>query len=92
MYRFFGKELDSSIYFTLYGLSKVADSLKQTRPFHFPITYDRTIVAIKIYAMLSNSGLVDIKKIDGDTYITTTEKGHVETILTSRYWVILTSP
>jgi ABC-type molybdate transport system permease subunit len=59
MYTFLGKELDNSIYFTLYWLSKVADSIKQTR---FPITYERTKVSIKIYTMLSNRGLVDIKK------------------------------
>jgi hypothetical protein len=31
--------------------------------------------AIKVYNMISGSGLVDIKKIDGDTYITITKKG-----------------
>jgi predicted transcriptional regulator len=34
-----------------------------------------TKVAIKIYDMISNNGLVSIKKIDGDTYVTTTAKG-----------------
>jgi hypothetical protein len=73
--RLSGKEIDNSIYFTLYQLWKIADSLNQARPFHFPITYDRTKVAVKIYTVLSNSGLVDIKKIDSDTYVTTTKKG-----------------
>ncbi|MFZ0895564.1 MAG: hypothetical protein WAZ77_13790 [Candidatus Nitrosopolaris sp.] len=44
-------------------------------PYHLPINYDRTKVATKVYNMISNNGLVDIKKIDGDTYITITKKG-----------------
>jgi hypothetical protein len=28
MFRSYGKELDSSVYFTLYGLGKIAESLK----------------------------------------------------------------
>jgi hypothetical protein len=35
----------------------------------------RTKVASKVYNMISNNGLVDIKKVDGDTYVTVTEKG-----------------
>ena len=41
----FGKEIDSSTYFTLYGLGKVADSFKQIRPYLLAIHYDRTKVA-----------------------------------------------
>jgi hypothetical protein len=48
-----GKEIDNSIYFTLYQLWNIAKSLKN------PITFDRT-KAIKIYTMLSKDGLVDI--------------------------------
>jgi len=33
-----------------------------------------TKIAIKVYNMISNNGLVEIKKIDGDTYVTITEK------------------
>ena len=45
-------------------------------PYHLPINYDRTKVATKVYNMISNkSASVDIKKIDGDTYITITKKG-----------------
>ncbi|MGC1928851.1 MAG: hypothetical protein WA667_07730, partial [Candidatus Nitrosopolaris sp.] len=41
-----------------------------------------TKVAIKIYNMISNDGLVAIRKIEGDTYVTITEKGeHVSTKL-----------
>src|SRR5215469_18356920 len=35
------------------------------------IKNDRTKVASKVYNMISNNGLVDIKKIDGDIYVTT---------------------
>jgi hypothetical protein len=76
------KEMDNSSYFTLYMLSKLANSFRDISPWHLPITYDRTKVAIKIYNMISKnndvgpySGLVTIKKIDGDTYVTTTKKG-----------------
>jgi hypothetical protein len=82
IFRSLGKEIDDSVYFTLYQLSKVANLFKDISPWHLPITYDRTKVAIKIYNMISKnndvgpySGLVTIKKIDGDTYVTTTKKG-----------------
>jgi predicted transcriptional regulator len=74
IFRSFGKEIDDSIYFTLYGLGKVADSFKQIRPYHIPVYYDR-IKAVKIYTMMSNTGLVVIKKIGGNIYVTTTKKG-----------------
>jgi hypothetical protein len=75
MFRLSGKEIDNSIYFTLYALKEIANSFKDISPYHLPINYDRSKVAIKVYNMISNNGLVDIKKIDGDTYITITEKG-----------------
>jgi hypothetical protein len=53
----------------------VANSFKDISPHHLPINYDRTKVASKVYNMISSNGLVDIKKIDGDTYITITKKG-----------------
>src|SRR5262249_32478577 len=62
MFRLSGMEIDNSIYFTLYQLWNIVKSLKD------PITHVRT-KAIKIYTMLSKDGLVDIKKIDGDTYV-----------------------
>jgi predicted transcriptional regulator len=74
IFRSFGKEVDNSIYFTLYGLSKVADSFKQIRPYNIPVHYDR-IKAFKIYTNMSNTGLVVIKKIRSNTYVTTTKKG-----------------
>jgi hypothetical protein len=75
MFRLLGKEIDNSIYFTLYALKEVANSFKDFSPYHVPIQYDRTKVAIKVYNMIASSGLVDIKKIEGDTYVTITEKG-----------------
>ncbi len=75
MFNLWGKEIDNSIYFTLYALWQVADSFKHIKPYHLPIHYDRTKVASRIYNMISNAGLVSIKKIDGETYVTITEKG-----------------
>lgn len=75
MFRLFGEEIDSSIYFTLYGLGKVAESFKQIGPYNLAIYYDRTKVAIRIYNMISSTGLVAIRKYEGDTYVTITDKG-----------------
>lgn len=70
------KEIDNSFYFTMYMLWKIANSFKDLSPWHLPITYDRTKVAIKIYDMISNNrGLVAVKTIDGDRYVTTTKEG-----------------
>jgi hypothetical protein len=75
MFRLMGKEIENSIYFTLYGLGKVAVSFKQIGPYHTPIQYERIKVATRIYNMISNIGLVAIKKFGGDTFVTITEKG-----------------
>jgi hypothetical protein len=72
------KEIDNSFYFTRYMLWKIAKSFKDAPPYHLPITYDRTKVAEKIYNMISNNGLVTIKKIEGGSYVTTTKKGDDE--------------
>jgi hypothetical protein len=69
------KEIDNSIYFTIYGLGRVAAYFESLKPFRTPIHYDRTTVAKRIYEMISKRGWVDIKKHEGETYITTTEKG-----------------
>lgn len=45
------KEIDNSFYYTMYMLWKIANSFKDLSPWHLPITYDRTKVAIKIYDM-----------------------------------------
>jgi hypothetical protein len=63
MFRLLGKEIDNSIYFTLYKLWQVANSFKDISPYHLPIRYDRTKVAIKIYNMISNTGLVAVSLV-----------------------------
>jgi hypothetical protein len=71
-----GKELDGSVYFSLYGLGQVADSFKQRGPHHQPIQYERTRVANRIYTMISNrKGLVAMRKIDGAICVKLTETG-----------------
>jgi hypothetical protein len=75
MFSVWGKQIDNSIYFTLYKLWQVADSFKQIKPYFLPIHYDRTKVAIRIYTLISNNGWVAIKKIDGDTYVRLIEEG-----------------
>jgi hypothetical protein len=71
----YGKEIDGSVYFSLYVLGQVAAMFKQFGPYHQPIHYDRTKVATRIYTMLSNNGLVAMRKIDGAICVTLTEKG-----------------
>ena len=44
MFRLMGKKIDNSVYLTLYGLGKVAESFKQIGPYHTPIQHDRTKV------------------------------------------------
>lgn len=86
MFRLLGKEIDNSIYFTLYKLWQVANSFKDISPYHLPIRYDRTKVAIKVYNMISNTGLVAVRKVEGETYVTITEKGDdVSTILLQNF-------
>lgn len=68
-FKLIGKQLNNSVYFTLYGLSKVA------KAFNKPIHYDRTKVAIRVYKKSEQLGFVQIKKIEGETYITTTKEG-----------------
>jgi hypothetical protein len=75
MFSVWGKQIDNSLYFTLYKLWQVADSFKQIKPYFLPIYYDRTKVATRIYTMIADDGLVAIRKIDGDTYIRLTDKG-----------------
>jgi hypothetical protein len=70
------KEIDNSSYFTLYALKKVANSFKDISPYHIPIHYDRTKVAIRVYTkMKKEKRWVNIMKREGRTYVTTTKKG-----------------
>ncbi len=63
------KEFDKLPYFTLYGLGQVAK--------HFPkeIDYDRRKVAMDIFKKAEETGYVHIRKVNGETYVTTTRKG-----------------
>ncbi len=72
----YGEKIDNSTYFTLHGLGQVADKFKQFGPYHQPIHYDTTKVAGRIYAIISNDGLVAMRKKDGQTYVTITEDGN----------------
>lgn len=69
------KEIENSTYFTIYGLGEVAAYFKRFKPFYTALHYDKTRVAIKIYEIMRKRGWVDIKRREGRTYITTTEKG-----------------
>lgn len=64
-----GKNFGNSTFFTLYSLGNVAKAFK------IPIHYDRTKVAANIYKKAEENGLVEFKKVRGETYITTTAKG-----------------
>jgi hypothetical protein len=75
IFRSLGKEIDNSVYFTLYKLWQVANSFKDISPHHLPISYERTKVAVKVYNMLSEKGLVIIKNIEGTTHVAITKKG-----------------
>lgn len=56
--------------FTLYRLSKIAET-----GFTQPIHYDRTKVAKRVYEKSQELGYVDIIKSQGESYVTTTDKG-----------------
>lgn len=70
-----GKQVDGSLYFTIYSLGRVASYFRSVKPFYSPIDYGRRKVAQKMYEMLAGQGYVDVKKLHGDTYVTTTKKG-----------------
>jgi hypothetical protein len=65
-----GVKKDGYLCFTLYRLARIAKT-----GFKNPIHYDRTKVAIRVYEKSKELGYVDIKKDQGETYITTTEEG-----------------
>lgn len=68
-FKLLGREFENSFYFTLYGLSKVA------KAFSRPIQYDRTKVAMRVYEKSQELGFVQIKKVQGETFVTTTRTG-----------------
>ena len=43
MFRSYGKEMDSSVYFTPYGLGKIAGSLKKSGPYITKESIDQNI-------------------------------------------------
>jgi hypothetical protein len=74
-FRTLGRQIDGLNYFTLYALGQVAGAFKSLRPWLTAVHYDRTKVAKKVYEMVAEDGYVEIKKLAGDTLITTTPKG-----------------
>jgi len=65
-----GKNFGNSTFFTLHSLGNVAKAFRNQ-----PLHYDRTKVAANIYKSAEEKGFVEIKKVNGETYITTTAKG-----------------
>jgi hypothetical protein len=74
-FRILGKQIDNSLYFTNYSLNRIANYFKSVKPFYIPINYGRRKVAQKMYEILARHKYVDLKKINGETYITTTVEG-----------------
>lgn len=68
-YSYNGEEFDKLYYFTISKLGKIASSL------FTPIKYDRSRIALKIYKICQKYGYVNIKKVNGDTYVAVTKKG-----------------
>jgi hypothetical protein len=64
-----GENFGDSIYFSIYSLSNVAKAFRR------PINFDRTKTATNIYKRAEEKGLVEFKKSQGRTYVTTTHKG-----------------
>jgi hypothetical protein len=75
MFRLLGRELDNSIYFTLYKLGRVAEAFKKKGAYGKAIKYDRTKVAMHVYKMIEKKGYVLIKKEQGETLISITKRG-----------------
>ena len=75
-FRSCGMEIDSSVYFSLYGLDKIAESLTKFWFYH-RITNDDDMTKIedKSYNNMSEKGLVEIKRMGDTTYVTIKEKG-----------------
>jgi hypothetical protein len=69
-------EIDSSVYFSLYGLGKIAESLSKSGFYHrIANDDDMTKIEVKTYNNMSEKGLVKIKRIGDTEYVTIDEKG-----------------
>jgi DNA-binding MarR family transcriptional regulator len=64
-----GRKFRYLYFFSVHSLSNVARAFKR------PINFDRTKAATNIYRKAEEKGLVEFKKSQGRTYVTTTEKG-----------------
>jgi hypothetical protein len=75
-FRSCGMEINSSVYFSLYGLDKIAESLAESEFYH-RIANDDGIPKIEdnTYNNMSEKGLVKIKRIDDTTYVAINETG-----------------
>ena len=71
-----GMEIDSWVYFSLYGLDKVAESLTKAGLYD-QLSHDNDAIKIAdtAYASLSERGLVNTKMIGLTTCVTVTETG-----------------
>lgn len=75
-FRSCGMVIDGLVYFSLYGLGKIAESLTKSWFYHRITNHDdMTKIEDKIYNNMSEKGLVKIKKIGDTTYITIKERG-----------------
>jgi hypothetical protein len=71
-----GMEIDGSIYFSLYGLGKIAELSTKSGLYRRIINdEDMTKIEDKIYNEMSEKGLVKIKRIGDTIYVTIKEKG-----------------
>jgi hypothetical protein len=68
--------IDGLVYFSLYGLGKIAESLAKSGFYH-RITDDDDMTKIedKAYTDMPEKDLVKIKRIGDTTYVTIKEKG-----------------
>lgn len=76
-FRSCGIEIDGSVYFSLYGLVKVAESFTKSGPFRQATHDDNMIITSeKAYATMSEKGLVNLKRMGPTTYVTITLRGN----------------
>ena len=74
-FRSCGMEIDSSVYFSLYGLGRIAESLAKSGFYHWITDDDMTKIEDKTYNNMPEKDLVKIKRTGDTTYVTIKEKG-----------------